>query len=126
MYYKKCYEYHPDRTGGMHQDKFKAINVAYDILRNQEKRKEYDQARNMRGNQSRTSQPTSTNRQEPEDYTQSTWKADNFYNRNESKNMSEWFKSSQQTFGAGMKNFKENFSKWNADYQKKQSEAQWK
>ena len=40
--------------------------------------------------------------------------------------MSEWLKSGQQTFGAGMKNFKENFSKWNADYQKKQSEAQWK
>ena len=62
MYYKKCYEYHPDRTGGMHQDKFKAINVAYNILRNEEKRKEYDLARNMRGNQSHTSQPKSTNR----------------------------------------------------------------
>ena len=34
MYYKKCYEYHPDRSGGMHQDKFKSINVAYDILKN--------------------------------------------------------------------------------------------
>ena len=29
MYYKLCYEYHPDRTGGMHQDKFKEINNAY-------------------------------------------------------------------------------------------------
>ena len=29
MYYKLCYEYHPDRTGGMHQDKFKDINNAY-------------------------------------------------------------------------------------------------
>jgi len=29
MYYKLCYEYHPDRAGGMHQDKFKEINVAY-------------------------------------------------------------------------------------------------
>ena len=84
MYYKKCYEYHPDRSGGMHQDKFKAINVAYDILKNQEKRREYDQARNIRGNQSRTSQPKANYRQEPEEHTQSTWKADNFYNQNES------------------------------------------
>ena len=45
MYYKKCYEYHPDRTGGMHQDKFKDINVAYEILRDEKKRKEYDEAR---------------------------------------------------------------------------------
>ena len=39
--------------------------------------------------------------------------------------MSEWMKSGQQQFGASMKTMKENFSKWNADYQKKQSEAQW-
>ena len=45
MYYKKCYEYHPDRTGGMHQDKFKEINSAYEILGNEEKRKKYDEAR---------------------------------------------------------------------------------
>ena len=45
MYYKKCYEYHPDRTGGMHQDKFKDINVAYEILKDEKKRKEYDEAR---------------------------------------------------------------------------------
>jgi curved DNA-binding protein len=32
MYYKLCYEYHPDRAGTMHQDKFKAINAAYQVL----------------------------------------------------------------------------------------------
>ena len=41
-YYKLCYEYHPDRAGGMHQDKFKEINNAYGILGNEEKRKKYD------------------------------------------------------------------------------------
>ena len=45
MYRKKCYEYHPDQTGGLHQDKFKAINVAYQILRDEQKRGKYDQAR---------------------------------------------------------------------------------
>ena len=45
MYYKKCYEYHPDRAGDMHQDKFKAINIAYDVLKEEDKRKEYDAAR---------------------------------------------------------------------------------
>lgn len=39
MYYKKCYEYHPDRAGNMHEDKFKKINVAYDMLKNEKKRK---------------------------------------------------------------------------------------
>lgn len=29
QYYKLCYEYHPDRTGGMYQEKFKQINAAY-------------------------------------------------------------------------------------------------
>jgi len=32
MYYKLCYEYHPDRAGTMHQDKFKQINSAYQVL----------------------------------------------------------------------------------------------
>ena len=45
MYYKKCYEYHPDRTGGMHQDKFKEINVAYEVLSDEKKKKQYDEAR---------------------------------------------------------------------------------
>jgi len=42
MYYKLCYEYHPDRTGGMHQDKFKEINNAYQVLSDEKKKKEYD------------------------------------------------------------------------------------
>ena len=45
MYYKKCFEYHPDRTGGMHQDKFKEINAAYDVLSDEKKKKEYDELR---------------------------------------------------------------------------------
>ena len=45
MYYKKCYEYHPDRTGGMHQDKFKEINNAYEVLKDEKKKKQYDEMR---------------------------------------------------------------------------------
>jgi DnaJ-class molecular chaperone len=45
MYYKLCYEYHPDRAGNMHQDKFKEITNAYAILESEEKRKKYDEAR---------------------------------------------------------------------------------
>ena len=41
-YYKGCYEYHPDRTGGMHQDKFKDINNAYQVLSDSDKKKQYD------------------------------------------------------------------------------------
>ena len=39
MYYKLCYEYHPDRTGGMHQDKFKEITNAYQVIGDKEKKK---------------------------------------------------------------------------------------
>lgn len=45
MYYKKCYEYHPDRTGGMHEDKFKEINGAYEVLKDEKKKKKYDEMR---------------------------------------------------------------------------------
>ena len=45
MYYKLCYEYHPDRTGGMHQEKFKEINNAYQILSDEKKKKQYDEMR---------------------------------------------------------------------------------
>ena len=45
MYYKLCYEYHPDRTGGMHQDKFKEINNAYHVLSDEKKKKQYDEMR---------------------------------------------------------------------------------
>ena len=42
MYHKKCYEFHPDKSSNMNQDKFKEINVAYQILRDEQKRREYD------------------------------------------------------------------------------------
>ena len=45
QYYKLCYEYHPDRSSGMHQDKFKLVNAAYQILKDKELRKQYDEAR---------------------------------------------------------------------------------
>lgn len=45
QYYKLCYEYHPDRASGAHQDKFKEITAAYEVLKNEERRKRYDQAR---------------------------------------------------------------------------------
>ena len=47
MYYKLCYEYHPDKSGGgaVHADKFKEINAAYDVLKSADKRKRYDEAR---------------------------------------------------------------------------------
>jgi DnaJ-class molecular chaperone len=59
MYYKLCFENHPDRTGNMHQEKFKAINVAYQVLQNEERRKRYDQAREdlSNGTQGSSQQP---------------------------------------------------------------------
>jgi DnaJ-class molecular chaperone len=47
MYYKLCYEYHPDRAGSMHQDKFKDINIAYEVLKDEDKKKKYDEARKL-------------------------------------------------------------------------------
>jgi len=45
QYYKLCYEYHPDRTGGLQQDRFKDINNAYQIIGDVELRKKYDAAK---------------------------------------------------------------------------------
>ena len=44
-YLKLAHKYHPDKTGGdkAAEDKLKEINAAYDILKNPEKRKQYDQ-----------------------------------------------------------------------------------
>src|SRR3989344_8450770 len=39
---KKAHEFHPDKAGG-NAEKFKEINEAYQILRNEQKRKQYDQ-----------------------------------------------------------------------------------
>lgn len=44
-YYKLCYEYHPDRTGGMQQERFKEINNAYTVLKDKETKRRYDEAR---------------------------------------------------------------------------------
>lgn len=41
-YYRKALLYHPDKTSGQ-EAKFQAINVAYEILKNAEKRAEYDE-----------------------------------------------------------------------------------
>ncbi len=43
-YLKLAHKYHPDKTGGdkAAEDKLKEINEAYDVLKNQKKRQEYD------------------------------------------------------------------------------------
>jgi len=45
QYHKLCFQYHPDKASGMYQDKFKLVNEAYAILKDEEKRKDYDDAR---------------------------------------------------------------------------------
>ena len=37
--------YHPDRNKGLHQEKFKLVNEAYQILSDKEMRDEYDRIR---------------------------------------------------------------------------------
>jgi curved DNA-binding protein CbpA len=37
--------YHPDRNRGLHQEKFKLINEAYQVLSDKEMREEYDRIR---------------------------------------------------------------------------------
>ncbi len=46
-YRKLAHQYHPDKTGGdvVAEEKLKEINVAYDVLKNKEKRSKYDQQR---------------------------------------------------------------------------------
>lgn len=41
-YYKKALLYHPDKTAGQ-ESKFQAVNVAYEILKDGDKRAEYDE-----------------------------------------------------------------------------------
>ena len=41
-YYKLAHEYHPDKTGGSTEAKFKEISAAYDVLGDPVKKKEYD------------------------------------------------------------------------------------
>ena len=41
-------EYHPDKTGGKTEAKFKEISAAYDVLGDVEKKKQYDNARMYR------------------------------------------------------------------------------
>lgn len=50
-YLKLAHKYHPDKTGGdkAAEEKLKEINAAYDILKNPEKRKQYDQFGSMDG-----------------------------------------------------------------------------
>ena len=47
-YLKLAHKYHPDKTGGdkAAEDKLKRVNEAYDVLKNPDKRKEYDQTLN--------------------------------------------------------------------------------
>ena len=47
-YRKLAKEYHPDKTGGdkVAEERMKEINAAYDVLKNAEKRKQYDAMRN--------------------------------------------------------------------------------
>jgi len=45
QYHKLCFQYHPDKASGMYQDKFKLVNEAYAILKDEAKRKDYDDAR---------------------------------------------------------------------------------
>mmetsp|Transcript_7062 Transcript_7062/g.12969 ORF Transcript_7062/g.12969 Transcript_7062/m.12969 type:complete len:292 (+) Transcript_7062:50-925(+) len=42
-YYKKALLYHPDKTAGQ-EAKFQAVNVAYEILKDADKRAEYDES----------------------------------------------------------------------------------
>ncbi len=37
--------YHPDRNRGFHQEKFKLLNEAYQVLSDKEMREEYDRIR---------------------------------------------------------------------------------
>ena len=43
-YRKLAKMYHPDKTGGRHADRFRAIKDAYEALKDQDSRDAYDQA----------------------------------------------------------------------------------
>ncbi len=42
-YYALAQKYHPDKSKGKTEDKFKEISAAYEVLSDEQKRKEYDQ-----------------------------------------------------------------------------------
>jgi DnaJ-class molecular chaperone len=44
-YYKLALEFHPDKTQGKTEAKFKEINAAWEVLGDKETRKQYDQTR---------------------------------------------------------------------------------
>jgi hypothetical protein len=44
-FYRLAQFYHPDRNGGVYQDKFKEITAAYQVLSDEKKRKRYDALR---------------------------------------------------------------------------------
>ena len=48
-YYKLAQKFHPDKTEGKTEAKFKEISSAYEVLSDSDKRSKYEQAR--RGNQ---------------------------------------------------------------------------
>lgn len=43
-YYKLAQKYHPDKAPG-HEEKFKSVNNAYETLKNEKSRKQYNQMR---------------------------------------------------------------------------------
>ena len=45
IYYKLAQSYHPDRNQGLHIEKFKEVNAAYQVLSDEAKRKRYDALR---------------------------------------------------------------------------------
>ena len=49
IFRRQAKEFHPDSHGGQFEEKFKAINNAYNILSNKELRKLYDNSRCMNG-----------------------------------------------------------------------------
>lgn len=48
-YYKLAQKYHPDKNPGF-EEKFKSISSAYDILKNEDTRKQYDEAKDRYNN----------------------------------------------------------------------------
>ena len=45
MYYKLCFQYHPDQGSAANLEKFKRINEAYQVIGDEKLRKKYDEAR---------------------------------------------------------------------------------
>lgn len=44
-YYKLAHKYHPDKAGDQHQDKFKQISAAWEVIGDFDQRKQYDTAK---------------------------------------------------------------------------------